>query len=290
MKRITTLLAITAATIVSAFGQPVINDGGVLNAASYARPGLPNYGVGQGSLFVVFGQRLGPASLAQVGAFPLTASVGGTSIKVTVAGTTVDALMIYSLAGQVAAVMPSNTPVGTGTLTVTYNGQTSATAAVRVVRSAFGTFSVNQAGSGPGIVQNVNSESDRPVNALTKSARPGQVMILWGTGLGPVTGNEAGGPVVGDLGGNVEVYVGGKLANVTYKGRSGCCAGIDQIVFTVPADVDGCYVPVVVKTGDLVSNFTTMSVARSGNACSDPNGITSQDLQTAERNGSFSAG
>jgi uncharacterized protein (TIGR03437 family) len=49
---------------------------------------------------------------------------------------------------------------------------------------------------------------------------------------------------------DAEVYVGGKRAAVTYKGRSGCCAGIDQIVFTVPEGVEGCYVPVVVKTGD----------------------------------------
>jgi len=33
------------------------------------------------------------------------------------------------------------------------------------------------------------------------------------------------------------------------RGRTPCCAGLDQIVFTLPADTpNGCYVPVTVRT------------------------------------------
>jgi len=46
--------------------QPVID--GVLNAASYAVPGLPHSDIAQGSMFVVFGQQLGPAALQQANA------------------------------------------------------------------------------------------------------------------------------------------------------------------------------------------------------------------------------
>jgi uncharacterized protein (TIGR03437 family) len=287
VKKLTILLASVAIFTSATFAQPVVSS--AVNAASYALPELPSSGIAQGSMFIVFGQRMGPATLSIINNFPLPVQLEGTSIKVTAGGTTVDAYMIYTSAGQLAAILPSGTPVGNGSLTVTYNGQTSAALQIRVVAAAFGTFSVNQAGSGPGIVQNVNSEVDRPINALNKPARPGQVMILWGTGLGPTTANERAGVVPGDLPVNVELLVGGKPASISYKGRSGCCAGIDQIVFTVPEGVEGCYVPVVVKIGNSISNFTTMSIGR-GNACSDPNGVSGDELLAAQAKGTFSSG
>jgi hypothetical protein len=75
--------------------------------------------------------------------------------------------------------------------------------------------------------------------------------------------------------------VGNVKAAVGYHGRSGCCAGIDQILFTVPSGVEGCFVPVVVKIGNMVSNSVTMSVA-SGTVCSDPIGFSTAELQTAQ--------
>jgi trimeric autotransporter adhesin len=225
-------MAVAVVTVVSqqAFAQPVIASLGVRNGASYALPGLPNSSIAQGWLFIVFGQNLGPAKIVQVAAYPLPTSQGlsGTSIQVTVNGTTVDAIMLYTLATQVAAVLPSTTPIGTGTIMVTYNGQSSAAAPITVVRSSFGIFAVNQSGTGPGVLQNVNSESDRPPNSPTQSAQPGQVIILWGTGLGPVTGIETGGPLPGDMPSlDVHVWVGAKEAAIQYRGRSGCCTGDD---------------------------------------------------------------
>jgi uncharacterized protein (TIGR03437 family) len=87
--------------------QPVVNS--VLNNASYALPGLPNGGIAQGSIFAVFGTGLGGNDLAQQPSYPLQKTLNGTSIKVTVNGTTVDAIPIYTLAKQVGAVLPSNT-------------------------------------------------------------------------------------------------------------------------------------------------------------------------------------
>ena len=81
----------------------------------------------------------------------------------------------------------------------------------------------------------------------------------------------------------VSVYVGSVAARVLYAGRSGCCAGIDQIVFTIPDGVQGCYVPLVVKNGNNVSNYTSIAVSQNGGACSDPFGYTSSELSTAAR-------
>ena len=70
------------------------------------------------------------------------------------------------------------------------------------------------------------------------------------------------------------VFVGGVSATISYHGRSPCCAGLDQVVFTVPANAPtGCYVPVVVRmSGTVVSNAVTMAIASATGAssCSRP--------------------
>ena len=273
--------------------QPTINSNGVLNAASYALTGLPNSGIAQGSIFFVFGTNLGKAGSIQVSGFPVPSSQGlaGTLVRVTVGATTVDCLMLYVTATQVAAVLPSSTPVGSGTLRVTFNGQASSPAPITVVRSSFGTFTLNQAGSGPGVIQNYNSATDAPVNTIAVAARPGQAVILWGTGLGPVSGNEAAGPLPGELTSiNVKVWVGVLEATVTYRGRSECCVGIDQIKFIMPAGVAGCYVPVAVQIENVISNYVSMAVSSDGSVCSDPYGIPKADLEAAQQRGTFRLG
>ena len=98
---------------------------GVENAASNIPPGLPNAGIAQGAIFSVYGSGLGPANLATAPAAFQSTTLSGTSVAVTVGSTTVNALMYYTSDGQVAALLPSSTPTGAGSVTVTYNGQTS---------------------------------------------------------------------------------------------------------------------------------------------------------------------
>lgn len=287
MKSTFRILAVSALAVCAANAQPSVS--AVLNNASYALPGLPNSGIAQGSLMAIFGTGLASGNMTAT-SFPLQTNMGGTSVRVTSGSTNVDALMIYTTAGQLGAILPSNTPLGDATLTVTSGGQTSRPFSFRVVRSAFGIFTSNQAGSGPGAIQIALSGTDQPINALNRPVRPGQTMILWGTGLGPATANEAAGAIPGDLPISIEVFVGGRPATVSYKGRSGCCAGIDQVAFVVPEGVEGCYVPVVVKIGDVVSNFATIAVARTGNVCSDPLSFNSADIEAAQNTGNFRFG
>lgn len=289
IRRLSTIILMATAC---AAAQPVVNRSGVVNAASYAADGLPNAGITQGSMFLVFGKDLGPASLVKASSYPLPGAQGlaGTSIRVTVGSTSVDALMVYTSAGQVAAILPSRTPPGAGTLRVTYNGQTSSAAPIRVVRGAFGAFTLSQNGTGPAVIQNVDSPTETPVNTLYRSARPGQYVILWGTGLGPVQGNEAAGPVAGEFAHITEVYVGTQRANVYYAGRSGCCVGLDQVVFQVPAGVEGCYVSVAVAVNGVLGNVTSMAVAPGGGTCSDPLGLSAPELDQIRDRGAARLG
>jgi len=240
----------------------------VQNPASNILPGLPNFGIAQGSIFVVYGTNLGPSTISVAPSLPLPTALSGTSIEVSVNGTTVTTPMVYTLDKQVAAVLPSNTPTGTGTLTVKYNNGSGSTP-ITVVKSNFGISTVNQTGTGPAVV----TFGDYSVVSGTKSAKAGDTLILWGTGLGPITGDDKVAPTPADLGTPVTVYVGGQQANVVYRGRS-AEPGLDQINFTVPSGITGCAVSVVVQTGSMVSNTTTMAIASDNGACSDPSGIS----------------
>lgn len=266
-------------------GGPHVNTGGAVNAASYSPVGLANSAIAQGSIFNVFGKNLGPATIQYTG-FPLSTTLAGTSAKVTVNGTTVAPLVIYTLATQLAMVMPSSTPAGAGTITVTYNGTTSAPVAVQVVATNFGIFTVNQAGSGPAVVTDANNG----YNSLIHAARPGQTLVLWGTGLGKISADETQPPPQGNIGPKPTVWVGSQQANVVYWGRSGCCGGLDQINFQVPAGITGCYVSVAVQTGSTVSNFGSIAVSGSGSVCSDPAGLSSTQLTVLQNGQNLSIG
>jgi uncharacterized protein (TIGR03437 family) len=229
-------------------------------------------------MFVVFGRNMGPRGIYQAESWPLPKVLLDTSLEVTVNGVTVDAIMVYTSATQLAAILPSRTPLGDGTILVRYAGVTGPTAPIRVVPAAFGIFTLNSQGTGPAVIQMVRGAT-RPVNTMLESAHPRELVSLWGSGLGTVSGDEAAKPLPGDLGSAIEIYVGGKPAQVFYRGRSGCCAGVDEIYFYVPDGVVGCYVPLVVKSGQGVSNTTTMSISESGSYCDDPSGFPAADYK-----------
>jgi uncharacterized protein (TIGR03437 family) len=272
--------------------QPSILPDGIVNAASYIPPGFYNQGIARGSMFLIFGTNLGPDPLVQATSFPLPASDGlaGTRIHIDAGAYSGSALMVYTSAKQVGAILPSAVPEGSATLTLNYNNLTSNPVVVRVVRSAFGMFALNQGGRGPAVAQNFVSASQTPVNTVLNAATPGQTVILWGTGLGPATGDESAGPLPGALPYLDSLIVGGQSANVRFAGRSGCCAGIDQVVFDVPANVSGCYVPIVALTGGIASNVGTIAVSRNGGTCDDPLSFRAADLAIAQRAGALRVG
>ena len=256
-----------------AFGQtttPVISPGGIVNAASYAGPGAPGSGIAQGALFSLFGKNLGPAAGIAAQSFPLGKSLAGVSVQVSSRGTVLDALPVFVYSGQINAIMPSNLPTGKAQVTVKYNGVASRPSPVLVVGNNIGLFSVNSAGTGPAVLQNYVGGL-LPVNAKSTPAKPGQVVILYGTGLGAGLNADDVPPQAGDLNIPLEIFVGGKLASKYYSGRSPCCSGLDQITFTLPADVAlGCHVPVQLRThGSEPSNVVTIAITANGSGCSE---------------------
>src|SRR5262245_33510270 len=78
---------------------------------------------------------------------------------------------LYVSDTQIGVMLPSQTPLGDALVTVTVQGETSVPAGITVVRRNFGVFAVNQAGSGPAILQNFISDTNQPLNSLLTPAR-----------------------------------------------------------------------------------------------------------------------
>jgi len=282
--RLTALIFVCAAVLAAA---PALK--GVYNAAAWVPPELPNSGIAQGSIFTLTGTGLGPATLQQAQSYPLPTAQGlsGTSIQVTVGSVTETCIMVYTIATQVAAILPSATPVGTGTLTLTYQGATGSIA-IQVLAVNFGTFTLNEGGTGPGVITDTSYHPITMINA----AHPGDNLVLWGTGLGAVTGDETEPPVSVDLDTGVQVLVGDQPATVLYGGRSSS-PGLDQINFVVPAGVSiGCKTSIIVLVKGVTGNVTTTSIALAGQTiCSDTTGsLTAANLEKSVANGSLNMG
>lgn len=251
---------------------PFITPNGVVNSASFAPALSPGGAVAQGSLFSIFGARLGPTTGVQPATFPLGTTVAGVSVKVIQGLTSVDAIPLYVSDTLINAVMPSNAPTGRVSVQVTYNGGQSNMAPVTVAVNAPGIYTATGAGIGPGILQNAISATQVPINSSSVTARPGGVEVLYLTGLGPITAPDTSAPPIGNLPFPVELWVGGQpVTNIAYSGRSPCCSGLDEIVFTLPESASaGCYVPVMVRVaGMAVSNTVTMAIDPNGANCSD---------------------
>jgi uncharacterized protein (TIGR03437 family) len=305
---------------VSALGQPSIGANGVVNGASYAGPAASgaNVVVAQGSIVAIFGKNLGPATIVQALATPLPTQLpnaSGTSVQITAGGSSFNCFMLYAVSAQVGCIVPSTVPVGTATFTVTYNGQTSAGQAVTVAKQSFGLFTKNQGGSGPAVVQNVQSDGSVVVNGLSTSAKENQVLTLYGTGLGPISGADNVAPGAVNLSSNVKVTIGGQTLTPQYAGRSPQYAGLDQINVQLPASfaisgaspsdfhvervstsapagssLAGCYTPMAVATGSSVSPGVVVSLASGGGTCTSPLGFSPAALASLDAGGSVTIG
>ncbi len=255
---------------------PRIFPNGIVNGASFVRPGLPGGKIARGSIFSIFGGGLGPEAGAEVSSFPLQPSLAGVSVKVTQGETSVDAIPLFVAKGQINAIMPSDAPLGRVSVRIQMGNVRSNPSPATVVESSFGIFTVLGTGMGPGVIQNVPTNSvTRPFNSLTDVTQPGQIVTLWGTGLGPADFPDNEAPEPKSLPIDTEVFIGGKRVaeeDKLYIGRSPCCAGVDQLVVRLPEDAPlGCYVPVQVQTDQqIVSNSVTLAIAEDSGSCSDP--------------------
>jgi uncharacterized protein (TIGR03437 family) len=302
------LLLGTMAATVPVLAQPAIRaDNGVLNASSYQAD------IARGSWFVIFGTNMGPASIAVASGAPFPTELAGTRVTFTPAagGTAIDARLWYTLAGQLAGLLPSSTAAGDYDVRVIYNSQTSAPRRIRVVERSFGFATVSQNGAGPAQATNASlnngvslvrftsgSISFNNLNWQHRPAYAGETLVLWGTGIGPDTQSDVNGGSSGDqtAAGNVRVILGG-TTEITpiYAGRSSGSPGLDQINFALTGNVPlGCTVSLQVRTGTgtgtRLSNLGSLAIASSPQAqCTHPT-LTQSQLARLDQGGTLTVG
>jgi uncharacterized protein (TIGR03437 family) len=254
----TLLLSIPFSVNAASSAGPVIN--AVKSAASYAS-GV----VSPGEIVALFGSGMGPAQLAYLtltGGGLVSTEAGGTTVRFN----GVAAPVIYSLATQVAVVVPYEVSGATAQVTVSYQGRTSAAFPVTVASAVPALFTSGASGSAQAAALN----QDTTANSVTQPAPPGSIIVLFGTGEGQtspagVDGKLATAPYPHPVQ-KVTVTIGGLPATVQYAGAApGEVAGMLQINATIPAGVFGSSVPIVVQVGNAKSqSAVTIAVASSG--------------------------
>jgi uncharacterized protein (TIGR03437 family) len=227
-----------------------ISSGVVLGAADNLDASI--YGLARGSLFSYYGTNLAP-SVMSAADLPLPAQLNGVSVTIITAAGQLEAPLLYVSPNQINGILPSVVPEGVYLLAVNLNGvAVSQSQNIKVTTARFGAFTRSQLGFGPAVLQQYD-HGRASLNGLMHPAAPGQAVVLWGTGLGPLpSGSDAAAPGVVDLSNNVMISVGGVLVKPFYAGRSPQFPGVDQINFYLPTSLPSrCYVPMTVYFGEL---------------------------------------
>jgi len=147
-------------------------------------------GIAPGSNILIFSGQfaVGPAVPQTAPTYPLVTTLAGTSVRATVGGVTVDLYVLGAETQWVRAMFPSRTPVGDGTLVVTYNGQSSVPYRLHVVERHLSIYDGSWCGPSslpkpPSFcvhraVQNADRLGAVTANSLTAPARSGAFVTL----------------------------------------------------------------------------------------------------------------
>jgi len=210
---------------------PLVNAGGVVNAASFVAPVAP------GSLVSIFGSNLAPQT-AQAATIPLPTSLAG--VSVTFNG--LSAPLVYAAAGQINAQIPFEVASSSSvTVVVNNNGVLSAPQTVDVSPYAPGVFAL----AGYAVAIHSDGSLAAPAGSIPQVASspavPGETLEILATGLGPVsplgiTGNNSL-DMLRHTVATPTVLIGGTLAQVTFSGLSPQFVGIYQLNVIVPVNV-----------------------------------------------------
>jgi uncharacterized protein (TIGR03437 family) len=174
-------------------------------------------------------------------------------VKVTVGGK--NAYVLAVTENQLNIQLPMDAATGQSNLIVTINGVASAPFAVTLNDYAPAIYTTDGSTDGPGLIRAQNGDSF----SVTAPAKPGDILLIFVTGLGVTNPPTPTGPAAAANPTAVlpTVTVNGMEADVlaaaVYPGQT----GLYQINFMVPEDIQGT-VRVAIKIGGQTSNEVTL--------------------------------
>lgn len=253
---------------VQAPGAPLADFGGVVDAASFDAP------VAGGALVSLFGSQLA-TGVAQATSIPLPTTLSNTSVLVNDA----PAPLVFVSPGQINFQMPWNVS-GTAVVRVERQGQRGNTVSTVIARRAPGIFGLP--GTTYGIAVNASRGDGNVVFALPDipafagipkaAARPGDVLVLYASGAGPVnpevaTGAASGGDPPSAVTDPPRIAFGrgiaGPYADPLFVGLTPGFVGLYQINVQVPAGLPANpRTPVRLDLGNIASNVVEIAVER----------------------------
>jgi len=237
-------------------GGPVV--GAVVNNASFATSPAP---VAPGSIAAIFGTGLNDGSQVLFSSFGsdglLVKTLGGASVTVG----DFPAPMFYSTSSQLGVQIPLELDgQASADVQVTVGGQTSLVQTVNLTSIRPGLFTVSQ--DGRGTVVCLHTDGVTPVTA-DQPASPGEVVIFYGTGFGPVdpplgTGAASNG---NQITATPAMTIDGLPAEIQFAGVAPGFVGLNQINVVVPglARTNGAD-PVVLTINGVPANPVTLPV------------------------------
>jgi len=237
---------------------PQVAVGGVLNAASFSLQ-TP---VAPGSLVSIFGSGFTDSTSALVAtSYPWPSVLGTTTV--TVGGETAPIYVVT--AGQINAMLPFDLPVNTSLpVVVTRGNAVSAPQPVSVVSSQPGVFTQTANGEGIGAVVIVNSDGSETEVGGSISAKAGDVLAIYCTGLGDVSPTEVAGfpaspsPLSQAID-TVTLTIGGVNAPVLFAGPTPGFTGLYQVNTIVPSGIaPSQQAPLVLSQGGRTSSVVTI--------------------------------
>ena len=225
---------------------PSFSAAGVVSAASFQ-----SGAVSPGEIISVFGRNLGPVSGVQL-QIEENGLVSTRPAELQVLFDGNPAPVVFGSAFQLSAVAPfALSGVATTDLQVVYNGKTSGPVRLDVVDARPALFTLNGSGVGPAAVLN----QDGSVNTVENPARPGEIIVLFGTGQGETSPRSIDGTLAADILPRpvlpVELRVAGRPQPLTYAGAApGLIAGVIQVNAQLSLDVPaGPAIPTTLKVG-----------------------------------------
>ena len=234
-------------------GLPTLADNSTVNSASLAKTIAP------GTIVSISGANFAGSSLS-ASSVPLPTVLGDTGVNFN--GTAVPLFFVSN--GQILAQAPFNLPAGVAvSIQVRRGSNLSAVQTANVAAVSPGIFTVDQASSAGAVLH----AADFSLVTSSSPARPGESLLIYCTGLGPLQTPVASGssaPSVPPLAQTTllpTVTIAGLPATVTYSGLAPGLVGLYQITVQAPTALPTGNQPVQITTGGVVSNSAMLAAA-----------------------------